>query len=295
MAEFLITGANGFLGKYIADAVSNLNFRTLGLSGCDYNVDLSTKVPEFTETFSKVIHAAGLAHIQPESKKSDQRFFEVNEIGTANLLKGLEKLPQLPQSFIFISTVAVYGLDEGENIDEYTPLLGNTPYALSKIKAEELILQWGAKHNVKTLILRLPLIVGKNPPGNLGSMIRAIKMGYYFGIGDGSARRSMILAEDVAAFVSVGTGISGIYNLTDGQHPSIRDVEKTLATRLNRKIKHIPVQLVRGAAKAGDYLRFLPINTLRYKKLNSTLTFSDEKARYELNWNPRPVLNHIEI
>jgi len=295
MTEFLITGANGFLGKYIVNAASNRSFRTLGLSGCDYNVDLSTMVPEFEETFSKVIHAAGLAHIQPESKKTDQRFFEVNEIGTANLLKGLEKFPHPPKSLVFISTVAVYGLDEGENLDESTLLRGNTPYALSKIKAEELITNYGTKHNVKTLILRLPLIVGKNPPGNLGSMICALKKGYYFGIDDGSARRSMVLATDVASLVVFGTGKSGIYNLTDGQHPSISDFEKALATRLNRKIKHIPDQLVRVAAKTGDYMRFIPINTLRYKKINSTLTFSDEKARHELNWNPRPVLIHIDI
>lgn len=291
----LITGANGFLGRYIVDAFSNLSFKTLGLSGCDYNIDLSNEVPEFTETFSKVIHAAGLAHVNPGSKKIVQRFFKINQIGTANLLDALEKLPQLPQSFIFVSTVAVYGLDEGENLDESTPLRGNTPYALSKIKAEELIINWGTKHSVKTLILRLPLIVGTNPPGNLGSMIRAIKIGYYFGIGEGIARRSMVLAEDVAEFIASGTVCSGIYNLTDGQHPTVRAVENTIASKVNRKIGRIPEPIMMATAKAGDYLPFLPINTLKHKKLTSTLTFSDKKARCELNWNPKPVVSNLVI
>ena len=80
-------------------------------------------------------------------------------------------------------------------------MLGGTPYADSKIQAEELLREWGKLNNVNMLILRLPLLVGENPPGNLGSMIRAIKKGYYFRIGDGSARRSMVLAEDIAEVV----------------------------------------------------------------------------------------------
>jgi len=295
MERILVTGANGFLGKYIVGAVSNLSFRTLGLSGCDYNLDLSTKVPEFTETFSKVIHVAGLAHIQPGSNKSAQRFFEVNETGTANLLESLEKVPHLPKSLIFISTVAVYGLDEGESIDETAPLNGSSSYALSKIHGENLVRKWGEEHNINTLILRLPLIAGANPPGNLGAMIKAIRKGYYFRIGDGSARRSMVLAEDVARVVTAPDNFSGTYNLTDGYHPSVRELESAIATRLNKKIKQVPGPLIYALAKAGDFLPVFPFNTVRFRKLTSTLTFSDVKARNELNWNPSPVLKNLQI
>jgi len=295
MKEFLITGANGFLGKYIVDAVSNLGFRTLGLSGCDYNLDLSAMVPEFTESFSKVIHAAGLAHIQAGLNKSAQRFFEVNETGTANLLDSLEKVSPLPMSFVFISTVAVYGLDEGESIEETAPLNGSSPYALSKINAENLVRKWGQKNNVNTLILRLPLIAGAHPPGNLGAMIRAIKRGFYFRIGDGSANRSMVLAEDVAGFIASCEAYSGTYNLTDGCHPSIKELDEAIASRLNRRIKKTPSSLVKLAARTGDFLPLIPINSVKYKKLTSSLTFSDAKARREISWQSRPVVDNFEV
>ena len=87
MKEFLITGANGFLGKYIVNAVSNLGFRTLGLSGCDYNLDLSAKVPEFTESFSKVIHAAGLAHIQAGSTNQPKDSLKLMRQGRRTCLR----------------------------------------------------------------------------------------------------------------------------------------------------------------------------------------------------------------
>lgn len=291
----LLTGANGFLGAYIKSALQGQALTTLGLKGCDYNVDLSVKVPEFRKPFNKVIHAAGMAHMVPRSSGEEQRFFDVNVTGTLNLLKGLENLPALPEIYIYISTVAVYGADSGECIDETAPVRGSSPYARSKAEAEVEVEKWGAMNNVEVLILRLPLIAGKNPPGNLGAMVRAIKKGYYFRIGDGSARRSMVLADDVAEFISTYKGPSGTFNLTDGCHPTIRDLDEAIASKLGRRIKALPRSVVRIAACAGDIFPFLPLNTLKLCKLTSSLTFSDAKARAELAWSPRAVVDHLEI
>lgn len=88
----------------------------------------------------------------------------------------------IPKAFIFISSVAVYGCDSGENITEEHSLDGTTPYALSKIKAEKYLEGWCIMHNVKLSILRPSLIAGPNPPGNLGAMIRGIRNGKYLSI-----------------------------------------------------------------------------------------------------------------
>lgn len=45
------------------------------------------------------------------------------------------------------------------------------------------------QHNVVCTILRLPLLVGTNPPGNLGAMIKGIARGYYFNIGGGKSKK----------------------------------------------------------------------------------------------------------
>jgi nucleoside-diphosphate-sugar epimerase len=288
--SILLTGANGFLGRNILRAFGDDQPFTLGLTGCDINVDLSRNVPEFNDHFEKVIHAAGLAHTLPFTDEAARRFFSVNTHGTENLLKGLEKLHPLPRIFIFISTVAVYGLDEGEKIDESAPLNGVTPYALSKIEAENLISSWGREHGVSTLILRLPLIAGVNPPGNLGSMIKAIQKRYYLRPGNGSARKSMVLASDVAAFLNGCRQQTGIYNLTDGHHPSVRELDEAIARCFNRRIRQIPGPLLRIVASAGDLLHFLPLDTSRLQKLTSSLTFSDQRARNEIGWISNPVV-----
>lgn len=48
----------------------------------------------------------------------------------------------VPKALIFISTVAVYGCEFGEQITEEHTLNGTTPYAKSKIMAEEYLTNW---------------------------------------------------------------------------------------------------------------------------------------------------------
>lgn len=289
----LITGANGFLGQNIVVAFKQRAYKTLDLEICDYNLDLSTEIPVFNESFSKVIHAAGKAHTIPRTKQEEEEFYRVNTQGTINLLKGLSACPEPPGQFVFISTVAVYGLEEGEMINENHPLNGTSAYARSKIMAEKAVTEWGTKNSVPVVILRLPLIAGPNAPGNLGRMIQAIRKGYYFRIGTGNARRSMVLASDLALFLPSLQNVSGVYHLTDGFHPSYRELEDYIANHFHRKIKTIPEQILKPVARIGDILPFLPFNSSVHKKLTSTLTFSDTNAREKLNWKSRSVIGNL--
>jgi nucleoside-diphosphate-sugar epimerase len=190
--------------------------------------------------------------------------------------------------------VAVYGQETGELINEDSPLLGSSPYAVSKILAEQLILDWGKKQGVTTYILRLPLIVGEHAPGNLRAMQKAIQSGYYFRIGKGESRKSMVLAEDVAALVSRLTGGGGgIYNLTDNADPKLAELDTAMALRIHKSVKIVPLAIIRPLAMIGDRISVFPINTYRLKKLTGELTFDCSKARRELNWAPKSVLSWL--
>lgn len=204
------------------------------------------------------------------------------------------------KQFIFISTVAVYGLESGENIHENCPLKGSTPYALSKIQAERLLIEWAERHQIPLVILRLPLIVGTNPPGNLRFIANAISKGLYVRIKGNYAKKSMVLAEDVAQLISkLPINASGIYNLTDGTNPTFAQVEDAIAISYQKRIPlSIPLSLINIVARIGDGLRTIgipfPVFSERIEKMTSSLTFSDLKARKEIDWSPRPVLPFIE-
>jgi len=292
----LITGASGFLGQILVNKLtSKEEVKTLSKSqGNDFVVDIAKPFSSLPN-FDRVIHCAGKAHSLPTNELESSAFFQVNFEGTRNLLNALELEP--PKQFILISTVAVYGIEEGKQINENYPLLGSTPYAKSKILAEELVMEWGEKNNITILILRLPLIVGQNPPGNLGKMIQAIKAGRYVTIGKGEARKSMILATNLANFLeTLNLNLHGAYNLTDGYHPSFNELEQLICEQLvRRKPFRIPLGIARMIGKIGDVFPFFPIKSKTIDKIVKELTFDDSKATKEINWKPQSVLQNFKL
>lgn len=294
--EILVTGANGFLGETIKKVLKhNYDIISLSRTSGDYKVALEKEIPNFNQKFNLVIHAAGKAHSIPRTAEEKKQFYDVNVLGTQNLLKGFEK-SGIPEQFVFISSVSVYGQENSININEEHPLQAKDAYGLSKIVAEELISKWCKQHNVVCTILRLPLLVGENPPGNLGAMLQAIDRGYYFNIGGGKARKSMVLAQDVAAFIPFVGSVGGIYNLTDGFHPNFYELSSTISLTKNKNIPfNLPLFLAKIMGSFGDLLgENAPVNSLKIKKITSDLTFDDTKARRLLHWEPQSVLNYIK-
>jgi nucleoside-diphosphate-sugar epimerase len=295
--NILLTGSNGFLGKRISSQlIVDFNLFTLSRTNSNINCDLSVFQP-ILPIVDIVIHSAGMAHILPQSNSDDNAFFKVNVYGTANLLRALEISVVKPKNFIFISSVAVYGLNNGENIKEDCLLLANDSYGKSKIEAEKLVFEWCTKHNVICTILRLPLVVGMNPPGNLGAMINGIKRGYYFNIAGGNAKKSMVLASDIAKFILKAAEVGGTYNLTDGTHPTFNELSKCITRNLGKSfVPNMPLFIANVLAKIGDLFgNAFPINSNKLSKIISTLTFDDSKARRAFGWNPTPVLEGFKI
>ena len=191
--ELLFTGASGFLGNNVRPLLEGMyDVTTVGLlPQDDYTVNIAKEIPDLRERYDIVLHAAGKAHSVPKTEAEKQVFFDVNLQGTKNLCTALER-KGIPRAFIFISTVAVYGCDFGENITEEHSLEGVTPYAMSKRLAEEFLQKWCYEHNVTLGIIRPSLIAGPNPPGNLGAMIHGIRSGRYLSIAGSRTRKSVL-------------------------------------------------------------------------------------------------------
>ncbi len=304
--HLVLSGASGFLGGYfLAEAHHcGLSVTTVGrraVAGGDHvSCDLATATPLFASlpTATLVVHNAGLAHRVPKTEAEKAAFFAVNQAGTERFLAALTPHADVLTGVVFISTVAVYGLQQGENIDEGAATLAQDPYGVAKMAAERVVTAWGRDHRVPVWCLRLPLIAGADPPGNLGAMIRAIRAGYYCRIGNGGGRRSWVWAEDVARLALQLKGNGGVYNLTDGVHPSFLQIEQQLR-RICAKPRGLvlPRWMAGLLAGSGDVLDRLPgvrapFNSARLQKMEAHLIFDDAKARRELDWSPRPVLDH---
>jgi nucleoside-diphosphate-sugar epimerase len=289
--KILLTGSSGFLGKEILFRLKNsYEIYTIGRNNnVSQEIDLRFQF-HLNQSFDCVIHVAGKAHIVPNSIEEIQDFWDVNVNGTRNLLKALEN--HLPTRFVFISSVAVYGKTAGVLLNEQTPLCADDPYGLSKIRCEIEIVNWCQRHKITCTVLRLPLVYGENPPGNLKGMTNAINRGYYFNINGGKARKSMVLASDVARFILPASEVGGIYHVTDGQHPSFHDLSYLIGKSLGRNwIPNMPFWLAKVLAFIGDLIGpSFPINSKKLLKIMSDLTFDDTLARNKFGWAPKSIV-----
>lgn len=296
--KLLFTGASGFLGREVYPLLQeNYNVTTMGLlQQDDYIVNLANEKPILHEKYDVVFHAAGKAHSIPKTEAEKRMFYDVNLQGTKNLCAALEKVG-VPRAFIFVSTVAVYGCDYGENITEEHPLNGDTPYAMSKRLAEEHLQKWCYEHNVVLGVIRPSLIAGPNPPGNLGAMINGIRNGRYFGIAGSQARKSVLMVQDIAKLIPLLVEKGGIYNVCDSYQPTFRELETIISNQLDKPLPlSIPYWIAKCMALVGDCLgKKAPINSLKLKKIIRSLTFSNEKAIRELGWKPTNVLENFRI
>jgi nucleoside-diphosphate-sugar epimerase len=299
--NILLTGSTGFLGSYIKKTFDKAGCEVTTLGRNKKNiiqVDLSKKNVLFhNELFEMIIHCEGKAHFVPKTQIEKTEFYNVNVNGTKNLLRSLETLKTIPRYFVFISSVSVYGLISGKLITEEFPLNATDSYGNSKIIAENLVQEWCKQHDVIYTILRLPLVIGVNSNGNLEKMIDGLKKGYYFNIDGGLARKSMVLAEDVANFIPKVASMGGIYNLTDGQHPNFFNLSKLIADRLGKRHPYnIPKYFAFILSKIGDLIgNTFPINSDKFSKITADLTFDDSKARTFANWNSTPVLDGFTL
>jgi nucleoside-diphosphate-sugar epimerase len=302
----LVTGGTGFLGQHLTRRLAadghdvTILSRRRGHAHAPLVGDLAAHDLDLGScSFSTVYHLAAMTHWVPHYSAERAAIFRVNVQGTKNLLRALERGRQLPQAVVLASSVAVYGVEEGVLLDETTPRNATDPYGASKREAEEILLRWCAGHSVRAAIVRLPLLLGAGAKGNVAAMVRALARGWYFGVGPGNARQSMVLAADVARIMPRAAQVGGVFHLTDGCHPTLAELEQALSAAMKRRApRRLPIGLARVGARIGDLLHRacgvrVPLNSRTLLKMTCTLTFSDLRARHELGWTPCPVLDRV--
>jgi GDP-4-dehydro-6-deoxy-D-mannose reductase len=161
----LITGVNGFVGKYLAKelqekgySVSGIGMGQFDLPGVDYqdvNILDRTALEQAMEELNPhmIFHLAGLASVS-HSWRDPKASFEVNVIGTINLLESLKG--REIRSIVYVGSSEIYGPGRrlGEKFSESTSPNPQNPYATSKYAAERISLQLGQMYKLPVIITR---------------------------------------------------------------------------------------------------------------------------------------------
>ncbi len=295
----LITGGAGFIGRWVAkkllegkkdiiimDNLSNCKRENImefkdnpHLKEISFNDIRDTKFIEdlFAKfKFSSCIHLAAQINVQ-ESLDFPERSFENNVIGTYNILEAARKVNT---KICLVGTCMVYDLANSNiAISETHPIRPTSPYAGTKLAAEELALSYYYGFNLPIIILRPFNTYGPFQKTNMDGGVVSIfiknklenkKLQIY---GDGTQTRDLLYVEDCADFIVKALEckrcIGEVINAGTGTDISISELAMLIVNDKNR-IEH-----VKHHHPQSEIMK---------------LVCDNSKAKILLNWEPKTSL-----
>jgi NAD dependent epimerase/dehydratase len=249
----LVTGADGFIGSHLAEALVSAGARVSALSLYTANdtqgwLDtLSEDVrgamnlhrgdvrdPGFMLRLAEgqqiVFHLAALIAI-PYSYRAAQSYVDVNMTGTLNVLEAARA--HVVQRVVHTSTSEVYGTAQFTPITELHPISAQSPYAASKVGADMMAAAYARSFETPVVILRPFNTYGprQSERAVISSTIRqALDPGSAdIRVGDLSTERDFTFVRDtVSAFLAAGVAdtitFGEAYNCGSGRTVSIGDI-----------------------------------------------------------------------
>ena len=275
MNKFLITGSNGYLGSSFIDQFENKYlFEKFSL--------LNQKLEDINfNSIEVVLHCAALVHQKIEHPY--EKYHEINVDYPVKLAR-LAKQNGLKQ-FIFISTIAVYGEDE-EKLDENTICNPITQYGKSKLEAEKELFKLNDDDFIVS-ILRLPMIYGKDAPGNIDSLVKLVKKLPIIPLDRIENKRSFISIQNLCYIINevIMQNQSGIFLASDDEPISTSRLIELIANNLDKKVYLIKIpffesliELVKPSFHKRLYGSLEIDNSITKEKLNLKNPYSVEEG-----------------
>ncbi len=198
----VLFGGGGFIGSYLAvelleqnivDEVllADLHFqeplwpkrlhqlRVMGkVATCSFDVRRDSDYQFLPKQAELIVN---LAAVHREPGHAEHEYYETNLPGAENICNWANTIDC--KQLIFTSSIATYGANEDLHVETKTETSTpkpNTPYGISKLKAEAIHKQWQeAEPDRRLLIVRPGVIFGAGENGNVTRMLKAIKRGYF--------------------------------------------------------------------------------------------------------------------
>lgn len=192
MKKILILGKNSYVGEKLYCYLNNKK--------CEYLVDsISLRNVDIQKldlsSYDTVIYLVGIAH-KKETKQNKALYYDINYKLTCDFAEECKK--QHVEHFLFISSMSVFGSDEGM-IDQFTIPKPKTHYGKSKLLAENYLVQNLRDNKFNVTIVRPPMIYGFKSIGNYSKLSSLSKKTPLFL--NVKNKRSMIYIENLLFYI----------------------------------------------------------------------------------------------
>lgn len=231
--NILVTGAHGFLGSYLLENYAT-EFNFIPWSVTKSGLDISG------QDFDSIIHLASIVH--QDKSIPDEEYFRVNVDNTLELAK--QAKDKGAKSFLFLSTVKVYGEERDEAYTETSHCDPQDGYGKSKLKAEEELLKLSCE-NFKVIIIRSPLIYGPKPKANMKSLLGLVNKLPIIPLGGTNNKRTIVFIGNLCDMIihSLKKNLTGVYLASDEYALSTTELVKKISSVVKKKrlILYIPL------------------------------------------------------
>lgn len=301
MKTILVTGCAGFIGSALTGELLRKEFRVIGLDNFDsyyareikdrnlaafkdhpcftfFELDIldESAISRIFDSFSfdHIVHLAAKAGVRPSFDQA-KLYHQVNVGGTIQVLE--QAVRKRVEHIILASSSSVYGNDFGERaIETMTDLKPISPYAESKLKAEQAALEYHKKYGMDINVLRFFTVYGPGQRPDMAFMkfakaIMEDKPIHLYG-GEKMGRDFTYIEDIVQGIILALNYRNGyeVFNLGSGREVKVVEVIQLLSEALGKKaiIEEIelqagdPVFTLADIQKAKEYLNYQPYTSL---------------------------------
>jgi nucleoside-diphosphate-sugar epimerase len=296
----LVTGANGFVGRAVAQHLQRLpgmavvcSMRQAGLWGDISGVRMVSgdlgQAADWSDALAGVdaiVHAAARVHVMQDTAVDPlAQFRAINVQGTLNLAHQAARAGV--RRFVFISSVKVNGEATlpGRSFTEDDRPAPQDAYGLSKWEAEESLRALCSQTGITLVIIRPVLVYGPGVRANFAALMRAVQRGWPLPLGAVHNRRSLVGLDNLVDLITLGLthpqAAGQTFFASDGHDLSTAELVQGLARAAGVPVRlwPVPVPMLRlVAALLGK--------SDQAQRLCGNLQVDIGKARQLLNWQP---------
>lgn len=263
----VVTGASGFIGSALC---AQLRTSGRGLIGTVRSVRASMPpdlqpvgdlaeaddavLDELVGGADAIVHLAGRAHVFDErAPDAEAAYRRANVEMTSRLARAAARAGV--RRFILASSVKVNGESSPPGRPfrpDDAPRPGDE-YARSKLAAERTLFEVARDSQMAAVVLRLPLVYGREARGNFARLLEAVRRGRHLPFASIRNRRSLLyvgnLVDAITAVLDVPRAKPGVYFVADTESVSTPDLVRAIATawRVRPQLYSVPVPLLRLA------------------------------------------------
>ncbi len=302
--RILVTGGAGYIGAHACKVLKRAGFEPVAFDNLStgwsdavrygplVKADLADRTA-LDRAFAEhrpvaVMHFAALSLVG-ESMTDPGKYWRANVIGALNLVEAA--VAAGCRNFVFSSTCATYGDQDGVLLDEHSAQHPINAYGASKRAIEDILTNFDASHGLRHVAFRYFNVAGADPDGEIGEQHRPEthlvplvletidgkrdKLTVYgtdYPTRDGTCVRDYVHVMDLAEAHVLGLRWlldgkpSRVFNLGSGRGFSVREVLDHARVVTNREV---PAEI--GPRRAGDA---------------ASLVSGSERAKEELGWEP---------